>query len=511
MLLGRALPRNAQLYPERVALVEAGGRSLTYRELNARVDRLANAFLARGLGKGARLAILGRSSAAYLEAYFAAGAVGLWQVPVNFHLKAEDIGYRLLHSGASALLVDREFLPLVDALAPQARQALGERIWVMDGAAGRHPGLESLVAEGASARPDVPLDPEDILYIGYTSGTTGPAKGALITHRAIVVGYLYKALTYGLGPEDVTLNPGPFWHSAPRDYASLACYLGGTAIGTRSFEPAEYLALVERHRVSYSFLVPTMLQMLTALEGNARFDTSSLRLILSGGSPLSTATKDRVVARFGEVLHEFYGATETRMITSIRAAEQAARRRSVGRPMRDVEIRVLDDAGEERPRGEVGEIFVRGPGLYSGYHDDPERTAKAQRGEWFSLGDVGRMDAEGYLYLVDRKQDMIISGGENIYPNDIEEVLAACPGVKEVAVIGVPDPTWGELVTAVVVPAPGTPPRAEDLVAACAASLPAYMKPRKVVFAESLPRNPVGKILRRVLREPYWRREEEKI
>jgi len=511
MLLGRALPRNARLFPDRPAIVEAGGRTLSYRDLNGRVDCLANALLARGLGKGARLAILGRSSAAYLEAYFAAGAIGLWQVPLNFHLKAADIGYRLRHSGATALLVDREFLPLIEALEPETRAALGDRIWIMDGAQGAYPGLDALVADGSTAPPDIRLDPEDILYIGYTSGTTGPAKGALISHRAIVVGYLYKALTYGLGPDDVTLNPGPFWHSAPRDYASLACYLGGTAIVTRGFDPAEFLALVQRHRVTYAFLVPTMLQMLTSLEGNDRYDASSLRLILSGGSPLPTAVKDRVVARCGPILHEFYGATETRMITSVSASELAERRRTVGRPMRDVEIRVLDDEGHEQPRGKVGEIYVRGPGLYSGYHDDLERTRKAQRGEWFSLGDVGRMDEDGYLYLVDRKQDMIISGGENIYPNDIEEVLAACPGVKEAAVIGVPDPTWGELVTAVVVPAPGAQPSPETLIAACAAKLPAYMKPRKVVFADALPRNPVGKILRRVLREPYWQREEEKI
>jgi acyl-CoA synthetase (AMP-forming)/AMP-acid ligase II len=508
MLLGRALPRNALLYPERPAIVEAGGRTLTYRELSSRVDRLASAFVERGLGKGARLAILGRSSAAYLEAYFAAGQVGLWQVPINFHLSPADIGYRLLHAGATALLVDQEFLPVVEAFDASARAALGDRIWVMDGAQQRYPGMDSLVADGKGAPTEITLDPEDVLYIGYTSGTTGAAKGALISHRAIVVGYLYKALTYGLGPEDVTLNPGPFWHSAPRDYASLACYLGGTAIVTRHFEPAEYLELVQRHRVTYSFLVPTMLQMLTSLAGNERYDTASLRLLLSGGSPLSTAVKDRVVARFGSILHEFYGATETRMITSISAAELARKRRSVGRPMRDVNIRILDDAGRQRPCGEIGEIFVSGPGLCSGYHDEPERTREARRGEWFSLGDVGRLDEDGYLYLVDRKQDMIISGGENIYPNDIEEVLAGCAGVKEVAVIGIPDARWGELVTAVVVPEPGARLVPEDLIAACASRLPAYMKPRKVIFEESLPRNPVGKILRRVLREPYWRSEE---
>ena len=511
MLLGRALPRNAQLYPDRPAIIEAGGRALTYRELSGRVNRLASAFLARGLGKGRRLAILGRSSAAYLEAYFAAGRIGLWQVPLNFHLKPTDIGYRLLHSGATALLVDREFVPLLGVLDPTARQAIDERIWVLDGTHNAYPSVDALIAEGGTIPPEVPLAPEDILYIGYTSGTTGPAKGALISHRAIVVGYLYKALTYRLGLDEVTLNPGPFWHSAPRDYASLACYLGGTCVVSREFEPEQYCELVQRYRVTYSFLVPTMLQMLTSLEANERYDLSSLHLILSGGSPLPTMVKDKVVARFGPILHEFYGATETRMITSISATELSVRRRSVGRPMRDVEIRVLNDDGNERPRGEVGEIFVRGPGLYSGYHEDPERTSRAQRGEWFSLGDVGRMDEEGYLYLVDRKQDMIISGGENIYPNDIEEILATCPGVREVAVIGIPDKTWGELVTAVVVPESGASLSEETLVAACAARLPAYMKPRRVMFVKELPRNPVGKVLRRVLREPYWRGEEVNI
>lgn len=511
MILGRCLPRNAQLFPDKPAIVEAGGRALSYRQLNERVNRLANALLARGLGTGKRLAILGRSSAAYLETYFAAGRIGLWQVPLNFHLKPADIGRRLLHSGANALLSDREFVPVLAGLDPAARRALGDRVWLMDGENGAYPAFESLVAEGGPDAPDVPVDPENVLYIGYTSGTTGPAKGALITHRAIVVGYLYKAQAYGLTERDVALNPGPFWHSAPRDYASLPCYLGGTTVVTRGFEPQEYLRLVERHRVTYSFLVPTMLQMLTAAEDNRSRDVSSLRLILSGGSPLPTAVREKVVARFGPVLHEFYGATETRMITSISSGELAERRRSVGRAMRDVEVRVLDDAGREKRTGEVGEIFVRGPGLYSGYHEDEESTRKAHRGEWFSLGDVGRMDADGYLYLVDRKQDLIISGGENVYPNDVEELLLAQPGVREAAVIGTPDDTWGERVTAVVVLEPGARVTEADLIEACAARLPAYMKPRQVVFKDSLPRNPVGKVLRRVLREPYWEGREAMI
>jgi acyl-CoA synthetase (AMP-forming)/AMP-acid ligase II len=511
MILGRCLPRNARLFPDKPAIIAPGGKVLTYSQLHDRVNRLANTFSRCGIRKGTKLAILGRSSSEYLQAFFAGAVAGAWLVPINFHLKPDDIADRLRHSEASALILDAEFVPLLRGLGESARQSLGERIWLIGESAGEYPSLEQLVSAGAPQSPDVDIDPEDTLYIGYTSGTTGPPKGALISHRAVAVGFLYKAIAYGLNEDDVTLNPGPFWHSAPRDYAQLALYLGGTCVVTDGFDPGEYLQLVERYQVTYSFLVPTMHQILTSFARSDDYDCSSLRLILSGGSPLPTVVKERVLRRFGPILHEFYGATETRVVTTISARELESKTRSVGRPMRDVEIRAIADDGRVLAPGEVGEIFIRGPGLFSGYHNDPKGTRKTRPGEWFSLGDLGRIDEDGYLYLVDRKLDMIISGGENIYPNDIEEVVLACAGVKEAAVIGIPDPTWGELVTAIVVPEDGVRLSAEALVLACGERLPAYMKPRRVVFAEALPRNPVGKILRRVLREPYWARQEAKI
>lgn len=507
MILGRCLARNAQRHGDRIAAVDTNGRSLTYRQLHVRVNRLANALLAAGVGKGARLAILDRNSIEYLEAYFAAGLIGAWLVPVNFLLKPADVAYRLAHSGATALLVGAEFVPVVQAIGTEFERAAGGRIWAI-GATGAFPSYETLLARGNADDPAITVAPEDILYLGYTSGTTGSPKGAMISHRAIVAGYLYKALDYGLTEADISLCPGPFWHSAPRDFASLAVYLGGTCVVTRGFDAREYFTLVEKHRVTYSFLVPTMLQMLTGLEDGARFDASSLRALISGGSPLPTPVKESVLSRFGPILSEFYGATETRIISSITPDEIALRRRSVGRPIRDVEVRILDDAGREVPTGQPGEVYVRGPGLFSGYYNDPERTAKSFRGDWFSLGDVGRLDVDGYLYLVDRKQDMIISAGENIYPNEIEEVLLAFPGVKEAAVIGIPDETWGERVMAVVVPTPETRLTPEALIAHCDSCLPKYMKPRRVEFVDALPRNETGKILRRVLREPYWKGAE---
>ena len=511
MILGRCVARNARFSPDKPAIVSADGRSLSHAQLNQRVNRLANALGARGIVKGHKLAILARNSSDYLVVYFAAGKIGAPLVPINYQLRAADIHYRLEHSDARALVVDSEFLPLIGDLPASTRETLGGHVFVIDASSDSHPSLAGLIESAPATEPGVSISPEDTLYIGYTSGTTGPSKGALISHRAIVAGYLYKALDYGLGPDDINLDPGPFWHSAPRDFASLAIYLGGTCVVTRGFDPREFYELVARHKVTNSFMVPTMYRLLTALDDAGRHDVSTLRVLISGGSPLPSAVKDKVLTRFGPILNEFYGATETRIITNITAAELAERKRSVGRPIRDVEMRILDGAGSEVPPGGAGEVYVRGPGLFSGYYKDPERTRKSHRGEWFSLGDMGRVDEDGYLYLVDRKQDMIISGGENIFPSDIEEVLLKFPGVKEAAVIGTPDETWGELVTAIIVLEDGEKVLQQDLIDYCALHLPGYMKPRRVEFTGSLPRNPVGKLLRRVLREPYWSGEEANI
>lgn len=502
MILGRNLSFNAQACPEKIAVIDQDGISLTHQQFAQRAFRYANAFHSAGLAN-ANVAILARNSIAFLETYFGCACIGACLVAVNFHLKPHDIDNRLAHARVRALVVDEEFASVLQALSPAVREALGERIYVIGDAAGMLR-LEELVL-GFPPRPprDVRVDPEDPLYIGYTSGTTGPPKGAVISHRAVVVGFLYKALECGLTERDISLNPGPFWHSAPRDFACLAIYLGGTCIVTRRFDPVNYLQDVARHKVSNSFLVPTMLQMIAEVESDLQIDTSSLRTLVTAGAPLPTHVKERIIKRFGPILIESYGATETRMVTSIKAHELLEKNRCVGRPTRDVEICLMDPDGKEMPVGEVGEVFIRGPGLFSGYFGDPDRTRSAHRGDWFSLGDMGRVDEQGYLYLVDRKQDMIISGGENIFPNDLEEVLLQRPEIKEVAVIGTPDAVWGEAVTAVVVPKEGHEIDAEALTTHCAALLPGYMKPRRVEVVKELPRNPVGKILRSVLRQQY--------
>ncbi len=503
MILGRSLARNASLYRDRAAMIGPAGEAISHFDFAERVWRLADGLARRGIGKNSRVAILARNSPDYLTAHFALASLGAWTVAINYALKLPDIDFRLGHAEVEAIFVSSEFLPLVSAFSAGVTKHIASRVFVLDGSPKGLVSFDELVASGKAAPPDVLISPEDTLYVGYTSGTTGAPKGALVSHRAIVVGFLYKALAFGLTERDVTINPGPYWHSAPRDFAALAIYLGGTAVVPERFDAGEYLADVERYRVTNSFVVPTMLQRLVDSDALKHRDVSSLRALISGGAPLPSAVKEKVLTTFGPVLTEFYGATETRIVTVISAAELASRERSVGRPQHDVELRVLDESGAEVPEGEVGEVYLRGPGLFSGYWRDPERTAAAHRGEWFSLGDMGRLDAEGYLYLVDRKQDMIISGGENIYPNDVEECLQLHEAVSEAAVIGAPDDLWGEVVVAYVVLSPSAKASGDELIAFCGEHLPNYMKPRRIEFCRELPRNPTGKILRRALREQH--------
>jgi acyl-CoA synthetase (AMP-forming)/AMP-acid ligase II len=503
MILGKSLSHTAMLYPNRPAIIFEG-RSWTHRELLTRVRKLANVLVGLGYRKGDRLAVLGRNSHRYLEASFALALNGICMVPINHRLKPAETGVRLAHAQVSGLMVEPEYLSLLNALDPQIMAPLRERIIVLDDAAGGAANYERLLEAAADCDTWVTVSPEDPLYLGYTSGTTGRAKAAIISHRAIVVGFLYKTIEYGFGTDEVSLNPGYFWHSAPRDFALLQIYLGGTTVVMRDFRPEASLKLMEKYRVNNGFFVPTMFRMMLDEPNFRTFDLTSLRLILSGGAPLPTAIKDAVLASFGAILHEFYAATETRIVTSISAEELSRKTRSVGRPVRDVELRILDDDGRELPPGATGEIFLRTPTLFSGYYNDPEKTASAFRGEWFSLGDMGRLDEEGYLYLVDRKHDVVISGGENIYPGEVEDVLLRHPAIADAAVIGVPDEKWGEALKAIICLRPGRTATADELNAFCARYLADYLKPRSYDVVTELPRNPSGKVLKRELRSPYW-------
>lgn len=510
MIVGKSLAYTAAVYPDRAAIIFEG-RSWTHRELHRRVQKLVDALAARGYARGDRVAVLARNSHRYLEISFALGLAGICMVPINHRLLAPEVAVRLEHAEVSGVFIEPEFAPLLDTLEPARAAEIARRTIILDDEAGGERNYETILESGRAVAPLVEVTPEEPLYLGYTSGTTGRAKAAIVSHRAIAVGYLYKTLLYDLRPEEVSLNPGYYWHSAPRDFAQLQIYLGGASVVTRDFRAAECLELIGRHKVTNGFFVPTMFRMMLESEALAGADLSSIRLLISGGAPLPTKLKKDVLEHFGPVLQEFYGATETRIVASISAEELNRKTRSVGRPVRDIDIRILDAEGRDLPAGEVGEIYMRTPTIFSGYYNDPEKTAETFRGDWFSLGDMGRMDEDGYLYIVDRRSDMVISGGENIYPSEIEDVLQHHPAVADVAVFGVPDPKWGEALKAVICVKPGQSVTEAELTAHCAAHLADYLKPRSYEFMDELPRNPTGKVLKRVLREPYWRKADAKV
>lgn len=510
MIVGKSLAYTARLHPDRAAIVFEG-QVWTHRQLHERVNKLADALTSRGLVKGNRIAVLSRNSNRYLEISFALGLMGVCMVPINHRLRPAEVETRLEHADIHGAFIEPEFESVLGEMQPELTARLTGRTIILDDHKGEQDNYEVILSSGRNVEVQTVVKPHDPLYLGYTSGTTGRAKAAIVSHQAIVVGYLYKTLLYDFRSEEVSLNPGYFWHSAPRDFAQLQIYLGGTSVVMRDFKPRECLNLMEEHKVTNGFFVPTMFRMMLECDEFAGCDLSSLRLMLSGGAPLPTRLKSDVLEKFGPIVHEFYAATETRIVSSIGPEELKRKTRSVGRPARDIDLRILDTDGNQVATGEIGEIYLRTPTIFSGYFNDPQKTADAHRDDWFTLGDMGKLDDDGYLYLVDRRHDMVISGGENIFPSEIEDVLQHHPAISDVAVFGVPDMKWGEALKAAVCLRPGCSVTEEELTAYCAQHLADYLKPRSYDFLDELPRNPTGKVLKRVLREAYWGDGEAKV
>lgn len=508
MNLGHCLSHSVRRFPDKPA-IHFEDHTLTYRELDRRIHRLAASLARFGLGVDSKAAILGRNSHRVLELSMALARLGIWMVPINHRLRPADVDQRLQHAGVDALFIDSEFADQVTDFKRETLERLGPRIVVMGERPSSVPQVtdyETLATASPATVPEVDLSPEQPLYLGYTSGTTGRSKAAIVSHRAILAGFLYKALDYGLQHTDVMLSAGYFWHSAPRDFALLQLYLGGTTVVMRDFDAAEALRLLREHQVSAGFFVPTMYKMMLEFEPDGASPLASLRLLISGGAPMPVPLKKEVLSRFGPILHEFYGATETRVVASIGDRDLQARPRSVGRPGRDIRVRIVNENGASVPDGEIGQIYLQTPTLFGGYYRDPEKTNAAFVDNWFTLGDMGRQDPDGYLYLVDRRDDVILSGGENIYPSEIEEALLRHPAVSDAAVVGVPDERWGEAVKAFVCLRPERSGDVDEksLKGFCREHLADYLVPKSFEFRDSLPRNPTGKILRRILKAPHW-------
>ena len=500
MTMSDQLARHARKTPD-VAALRFEGAGRTYAELDERVTRLARALQQRGVGTGDRLAVLALNGMEAWEAYLAGVRLGAIVVPVNFRLVADEVAYVLADSGATALVVDAALA----GVAAKAREQAPDVATVL--VIGEE--YEAALAAAGDEPLDVVVDEDEPAFIMYTSGTTGRPKGAVLTHRNLLM-HVFSQITHlGWHPEDRVAAPGaPLFHIAGLAGGLPPLLVGGTNVIMRSgaFDPVETLDMIEREKVSSIFLVPAMWAAVVAVPGIADRDLSHLHRISWGAAPASTTLLRTLIDSFpqAEVVTAF-GQTECSPVTCFLRGEDSIRKiGSVGTPMLDVEVRVVDESMNDVPRGEVGEIVYRSPMVMKEYWNKPEATAEAFRGGWFHSGDLVRQDDDGYYYVVDRLKDMIISGGENIYCAEVEDVLAAHPKVAEVALIGVPDTKYGEAPLAVVAPRDAAdPPTSEELAAWCRERLARYKNPREYSIVGALPRNPSGKVLKTSLRQEH--------
>ncbi len=496
--VGQFLERNARLWPNRVGL-EEGARAWTFAQWNARVNRLANALVGSGVGRGDRVALLSHNREELVTAYLATQKVAAVPVPMNFRLASGEIAHILDDSGARVLVVETD-------LAGGAGEAAAGRpeptlVEIGGRTLPRAAEFEALLARGRDAEPGVPVHENDVACFLYTSGTTGRPKGAVHTHAAHVALSIGCVMEYGLARSDRALNIAPVYHVAGMHSWFLPhLYVGATNVLMRRYDAAEAVRAAAEGGITSLYAVPTQVVTMLQVPGVDRSRFPALRRFVTGGAASSAANLARAAELFTPRVYNRYGQTEASTALTLHPEEAGGRLDTVGKPtfITEVSLRSLDDeaAARDCEPGEVGEILIRGPQMMREYHNKPEETARALRGGWVYTRDLASRDLEGFYTIRGRLDDLIISGGENIHPVEVEAVLCEHPGVLEAAVIGSPDPTWGEVVTAFIV---RRDPRLteEAVMAHCRASrdLAPFKRPRIVRFVDALPSNPSGKIV----------------
>ena len=499
----------ARLQPDKIA-VRDSRRTLTFAQWNERATRLANALAGLGLAKGDRVALLAYNCIEWMELYVALARAGLVAVPINFRLVSAEIEYIATNCEARAFVVQHD---LVDRIEPiRSRLAIAPSAYVQFGGAGPVYGwqdYETIIVAASAGATAPPVAPEDPWALMYTSGTTGKPKGAIRNHAGSALIALVTALDMGLTRDDTALLVMPMCHANSLYFAFTFTYLGATCVidDHRHFDPEQLLKTLSERRITFTSLVPTHYIMMLDLPGDVkgRYDVDRVRKLMISSAPARRETKLAIMAHFRHSeLFELYGSTEAGWVTLLRPHEQLTKLGSVGREWTaSGPIRLLDPGGNEVPDGEVGELYSRTPYVFDGYWKNPEKTAEAFRGAWCSVGDLARRDADGYYHLVDRKSNMIISGGENIYPSEIESLLAGHPAVQDVGVVGAPDPKWGESVHAFIVRRPGASASEDEILAWCRDKIAGYKRPRALTFIPEaqMPRTATGKIQHRLLRD----------
>jgi fatty-acyl-CoA synthase len=507
-----AVAAHARLTPHKLGARDSR-RALSFARWHERSSRLANGLLSLGLTKGDKVALLAYNCVEWMEIYVALARVGLVAVPINFRLTSSEIAYIAEHSEARVFVVQDELIERVEPIRSelsidqnkyiQLGEVIGENCttgWIS---------YERLIERSSQEMPSVQVLPSDTFALMYTSGTTGRPKGVIRSHEGSTLIALATALEMRFTRDDVGLMVMPMCHANSLYFSHTFAHLGAACVidDRRSFDPEALLTILSNEKITFTSLVPTHYIMMLALPDatKERFDVSRVDKLMISSAPARRDTKLAILDFFRNGrLHELYGSTEAGWVTLLRPDEQMNRLGTVGREWAGSgAIKMLDPEGREVPDGEVGELFSNTPYAFDGYWKNPEKTAEAMRGDWCSVGDMARRDAQGYIHLVDRKSNMIISGGENIYPSEVEGVLGAHPKVKDVAVIGVPHEKWGEAVQAVVVLHEKVEASEVEILEWCRGRIAGYKRPQSVHFLSDaqMPRTATGKILHRVLRD----------
>ncbi len=510
MTAGDILRFFANRNPDKVAIYYLD-KTITYRDLNSRVNRLANRLISLGFRVDDKVSLLLRNCSEYLEIIFALAKIGVTSVPINFRLAGEEVKYIVSDSDSKGLILEEEFVGKIAPIKSQLNIDPDKYYLVGSSPVDGMVLYEKLFERSSTEEPDVKVDENSNFVMAYTSGTTGRPKGVVASHRVKLLSFLAQGVEFKFLEDGIHLVAAPLCHSGGLFLCLGQLAVGGTACIMRQFDAAEALRLIEDKKITNTFMVPTMFNFILELPEatRRRYDVSSMQGLDCAGAPLPTKVKEGVIEFFHNAgLYEHYGSTECAEATLLKPCDQLRKIRCAGKPFWGVEIKLLNEENEEVPANETGEIALKSPYMMDGYY---KRGREGFTGEWFHTGDLAKRDEEGYFYIVDRKVDMIISGGENIYPAEIVDALYSNPKILEAAVIGVPDDTWGESVKAFLVLKEGEIATEEEVIEFCKTKLGGYKIPRSVSFSTELPKNSSGKILKRVLREEYWKGREVKV
>lgn len=511
MNLGQILKVNAVKYADKTCLKDAK-RKFSYRQTNQRVNKLAHALLSLGLKKGNKVSVLLENCVEIVEAYLACAKTGIVINPINFRLTSNDVAYITNDADSRAFIVDEEFIPMVESVRKEMPK-VKDYISVGNKTPGGYKNYDDFIAKFSETEPSVLYDvkPEDTWVLLYTSGTTGRPKGVVRSHESYTAFYLINAVDFGFTEHDICFNVMPLCHVNSTFFSFTFTYIGGAIYihPARRFDPKEILEIIQREKTTFISLIPTHYSIILGVPEKERseYDVSSIKKLLCSSAPARGEIKKQIMGFFrGVELYEGYGSTEAGIVTVLKPHEQMVKLGSIGRESCGTDcIKVLDENGNEVPVGEVGELYSRGPMLFNEYYKLPEKTAKSFKNGWFSAGDLVKKDQDGYYYIVDRKDNMIITGGEHVYPSEVEETIARHPDVFDVAVIGIPDDKWGESVKAVVISKEGKTITSKEIIDFCRDKVAAYKKPKSVEFIKQaeMPRTASGKILHRELRKRY--------